>query len=113
MNLVEYLLSQRDVNDFDLVYSGFLISRRVECESGFSVSIQANRGAYCNPRTNIATWYEVELGFPSHVPPDFILEYAEERDRPTDTVYGYVPVELVERMLEMHGGAIWPEGRLE
>ena len=32
------------------------------------------------------------------------MPYAEDRERPTDTVYGYVPVEIVERVIEKHGG---------
>lgn len=65
-----------------------------------SVSIQAGRGLYCKPRTDRATAYtEVELGFPNEVPPDYILQYAEEPDSPTETVYGYVPIELVARWM--------------
>jgi hypothetical protein len=32
------------------------------------------------------------------------MEYAESAEYPTETVYGYVPVELVEKLIEFHGG---------
>ena len=38
----------------------------------------------------------VECGFPNAVP-EFILEYADDIENPTDTVYAYVPVELVNK----------------
>ena len=40
--------------------------KRVKCKDGFEVSIQADSGAYCCPRSDAAERYiEVELGFPS------------------------------------------------
>jgi hypothetical protein len=32
------------------------------------------------------------------------MEYAEDPDNPTNTVYGFVPIELVEQLIENHGG---------
>lgn len=78
----------------------------VVCKDGFKVSIQASAGHYCYPRidTDRSIPYEkVELGFPSEAVPEW-LEYAEEQYDPTDTVYGYVPVELVDIGLAKHGG---------
>lgn len=76
---------------------------RVMCKDGFSISIQANRNAYCAPRANDFVEYEkVELGFPSEI--DELIEDYSEEPGSTDTVYGYVPVELVEQLLEKHGG---------
>jgi hypothetical protein len=45
----------------------------------------------------------VEVGFPSAVP-ELILSHAEDADRPTETVYGYVPINLVEELIDLHGG---------
>ena len=78
----------------------------VVCKDGFKVSIQASEGHYCYPRidTDRSTPYEkVELGFPSEEVPEW-LEYAEDPSEPTHTVYGYIPVELVDTALEKHGG---------
>ena len=72
--------------------------KRVHCKDGFSVSIQAGRGNYCCPRSDQAPWIEVELGYPSR--PDWlIMQYAEDKDEPTATVYGYVPVDTVYLLL--------------
>ncbi len=76
---------------------------RITCADDFSISVQANEDAYCSPRENTGPWHQVECGFPSAVP-DGIMEYAEEGDKPTETVYGYVPIELVEKLIDDHGG---------
>lgn len=58
--------------------------------------------------TDHYTPYEsVELGFPSEED-ELINEYAEgddyDYDDYTNRVYGYVPVEVVEKLIEKHGG---------
>ena len=78
----------------------------VICEDGFTVSIQASRYHYCTPQVNGAEMYEtVELGFPN-MEDSLIMDYAEEPERPTDTVYGYVPVHIVCSLIEKHGGIV-------
>lgn len=76
---------------------------KVVCADGFSVSIQASRDHYCDPRSDLGPWVEFELGYPSE-PDELINEYAEDPSRPTDTVYGYVPVSVVEALIAKHGG---------
>jgi hypothetical protein len=44
-----------------------------------------------------------ELGFPTVADED-IMEYAEEPARPTNTVYGFVPVAAVLLVITKHGG---------
>jgi len=104
---------------------------RILCNDGFSVSVQASEYTYChlsytqwqnedgwqvingeywlpretprNFKTDHYTPYEsVELGFPSEED-ELINEYAEDNDY-TNTVYGYVPVDIVEKLIEKHGG---------
>lgn len=76
---------------------------RVCCKDEFTISIQANRGAYCHPRANDRVVYrEVELGYPNKI--DELIEPYSEDPGSTDTVYGYVPVKIVEQLLEKHGG---------
>ena len=71
------------------------LNKSVKCADGFSMSVQANQGAYCSPRVSNARRYtEVEVGYPTHEEP-LLLEYADEPDRPTDTVYGYEPSQTV------------------
>lgn len=79
---------------------------RVVCLDGFSISIQANRFAYCTPREDEGPYSSVECGFPSDRPGSELLEYAEQKEDPTGTVYGYVPLEVVRSELLSHGGPI-------
>lgn len=82
------------------------VYKRVECEDGFSVSIQARSTSYCEPRVDGAEKYHsVELGFPSHED-ELIMPYAEMPERPLDTVYGYVPVSVVNLLIAKHGGIV-------
>ena len=82
------------------------IRPHVLCKDGFTISVQASKYHYCTPRIDGAVKYEtVELGFPNIEDP-LIIDYAEERGRPTDTVYGYVPVHIVNELVEKHGGII-------
>ena len=78
---------------------------RVCCADGFEMSVQANVSAYCSPRENSGKYELVEVGFPSAVEP-MLMPYAERRDKPTKTVYGYVPVEVVTNVLAKHGGIV-------
>lgn len=104
---------------------------RIVCNDGYSVSVQASEHMYCEPRytqwqnedgwqvingdywlssetprhfeTDYFTPYEsVELGYPSEED-ELINEYAEG-DNYTSTVYGCVPVNVVEQLIEKHGG---------
>jgi len=81
--------------------------KRVVCEDGFSISIQASSTSYCEPRYDsyIGGYTSVELGFPSE-PDPFILPYAETPDDLTGSVYGYVPASVVRKMLTAHGGVV-------
>lgn len=76
---------------------------RVRCADGFSVSVQAGRVNYCAPRDDDGPWYDVELGFPSERV-EALIPFAEEEDRPTKTVYGWVPLTLVAEVILAHGG---------
>ena len=81
-------------------------NRQVVCADGFKMSVQAHDGAYCSPRRDNADKYkEVEVGYPSE-PEELIMEYAEEPEKPTQTVYGYVPVQVVTNVLAKHGGIV-------
>lgn len=108
MDLNAYLRAFRDDEGLGLpdergYRSSFPLTPRIVCKDGFSLSVQATHGAYCQPRDNQGPWYEVEVGFPSAAP-DLLMSYAEQPEKPTDTVYGYVPIELVEQLIEQHGG---------
>lgn len=108
-NLNKHLSAFRDADGNGLAVEGssfkssYPFSDRITCEDGFSLSVQANSGTYCSPRNNFGPWFKVEVGFPSATP-ELILRYAEDEKNPTDTVYGYVPIDLVEQLIQIHGG---------
>lgn len=81
------------------------IRERITCNDGFSMSVQASYFHYCKPRINLpdGNYEAVEIGFPSEKE-ELIMEFAEDDKDPTDTVYGYVPIEIVEKVIEKHGG---------
>lgn len=78
--------------------------RKAKCADGFEVSIQASEFHYCQPRDNSGQYWEVELGFPTSHPGEEVAAFAEDENDLTGTVYGYVPIELVDDLLQSHGG---------
>ena len=88
---------------------------RVVCADGFSVSVQASGFNYCSPRTDEGPWESVECGFPSGKDP--ILEkWAETPDAEickdtgyVQTVYGWVPSQVILKVIESHGGLVGGE----
>lgn len=120
---------------------GMLVTRRIVCADGFSLSVQASWAHYCldadgrrpsgidgdpadrNSGSSMP-YTAVEVGFPSerpepwhctarqdgwdsnndHGPCDGWESYAERDNDPTDTVYGFVPVQMVRDLIASHGG---------
>ena len=78
----------------------------VVCADGFSMSVQASETHYCSPREDGAEKYTaVEVGYPN--PPEPLLMYlAEDQDKPTMTVYPFVPAQLVALVIAKHGGMV-------
>ena len=81
------------------------MNEAVLCADGFEMSVQANVTAYCSPRENSGKYELVEVGFPSAVEP-MLMPWAEDKDDPTGTVYGYVPVDVVTNVIVKHGGLV-------
>ena len=81
----------------------------IVCTDGFTMSVQVGYSLYCKPKKVAKRYSEVEIGFPSDHEP-VIEEYAEcftfeELDIDfTNTVYPYVPVKIVDKVLKKHGG---------
>lgn len=79
---------------------------RVVCADGYSISVQVGSGMYCIPRKYGVEHYDlVELGYPS-AEDSMINDYAEEPYDLCNTVYAYVPVELVDGLMRKHGGIV-------
>ena len=103
-------LKVKVLNDDPLMKHIMTSSRlpHIVCEDGFSMSVQVGYSLYSTPKKIAKRYSAVEIGFPSEHEP-LIEEYAEtfhqedETDY-TDTVYPYVPVAIVDKVLKKHGG---------
>ena len=80
-------------------------NKRVVCADGFTMSIQADEFVYCSPRNDEGPYTAVEIGFPSDRE-ELIIDWAEDKASPTQTVYGYVPSHIVSLVLAKHGGMV-------
>lgn len=94
----EYILKHRGVR------GDVHLCPHIECADGLRLSVQASHFHYCVPRTDGGPYSSVEVGFPSERIEE-LMPYADEPESPTQTVYGYVPVEIVEAVIKAHGGS--------
>ena len=80
----------------------------IKCADGFHISVQAGEHLYCRPReTFVGPFSAVECGFPSGPVPT-LAEWKDSSDEDdTQTVYGYVPVHIVDTLLDAHGGIVY------
>jgi len=76
-------------------------AQQVVCKDGTSLSVQASEFHYSTPRENRGPYYQVEVGFPSTDPPSTWNSYDCG-----DGVWGYVPIELVAKFIDEHGGPL-------
>ena len=84
---------------------------KIVCSDGFEMSVQVGSSLYSTPKKVAKRYSAVEIGFPSEYEP-LIEEYAETFYKDdgedvtdyTDTVYPYVPVKIVDKVLKKHGG---------
>ena len=75
----------------------------VICKDGFKMSVQVGQSNYSTPKDNVNNYEEAEVGYPSEEE-TLIARYAEDSTRLCDTVYGFVPCTLIDRVIEKHGG---------
>lgn len=90
--------------------SGFKITKKLKLADGTELSIQASDGYYCSPRMwckSYSEYNQFEIGFPTNAILQ-IMPYIDGYDDtdPTDTVYGYVPKEIIEAVIEERGGVV-------
>ena len=82
------------------------LNEQIICKDGFTMSVQAHESAYCIPRITGAEKYtEVEVGFPSKAE-SLLIEWAENKNSPCNTVYGYVPAARISLVCVKHGGIV-------
>lgn len=111
MTVKEWLLHTFEENEFPRPRP------RAKCKDRFSISIQANEYVYCLPRETLASgeYSALELGYASKHE-ELLEEYRE------GAIYPYVPMEVVEKVIEKHGGIVgygevikvdqWEEGAI-
>lgn len=101
-NFNDYIKKHRTPDDCNIEFVQVL--PKIKCADGFSLSVQASEFHYSSPRENVLDYDAVEVGYPSEAVPE-LMEYAEDAERPTHTVYGWVPVSVVNSIIDAHGGA--------
>lgn len=79
--------------------------------NGVVLSVQASRYHYSTPKKNAPVadydyYTAFELGFPTEKLPEEFTQYAEDADYLLDTVYAYVPKELIAAYIESVGGVV-------
>jgi hypothetical protein len=67
------------------------------CKDGFNLSIQSSDFHYCKDGIS------VEIGFPSEEE-ELLKQYAQNKSNLTNTVYHHVPYDVVNKVIELHGG---------
>ena len=70
----------------------------LRCTNGTSVSVQAGFRNYCTPRNDSGPYSKVELMVWGGSVPRYLTPYKN------DTVYSYVPVQLIDRLIQDGGG---------
>lgn len=81
-----------------------MMNKPIECADGLIMSVQASANHYCSPRkTGLGFYNTYEVGFPSMEEP-LLIPYAEDASRPTCTVYGWVPAQVIAEVIAKHGG---------
>jgi hypothetical protein len=78
---------------------------KVRCANGFTMSVQYGSGLYCS---QYMTAFPVvpetcEIGFPSRCVKD-LEPYREGSDKPTQSVYGWVPLSVIVKIIDANGG---------
>ena len=86
----------------------YRLTKPLTLVSGVTLSIQASHPHYCTPRKTISDYNQYthfEIGFPS-VEIKELLEFAENMENPTGTVYGYVPKSIIDKYCIVTGKQI-------
>ena len=113
MTINQFIKKYRSVKEYSINPDGVMkVSRnpKLVCKDGFTMSVQTGQSLYSSPRDVADKYEQAEVGFPSS-PEPLITKYAEDWEvegdddqRLCDTVYPYVPVELIDEVIHKHGG---------
>ena len=79
--------------------------RPIVCENGFQMSVQASEMNYWEPRDDYGPYTLVEVGYPSRKESP-LMQWAEDPDDPTGTIYGWVPSNIIWDVILKNGGVV-------
>ncbi len=97
------IINKDYLNDF---LRGGLIKPALELSNGVTLSVQASQMHYSSPRDTNGPYKRVEVGYPSVSPSSDWEKYFDGNfdEDPTDSVYAYVPIEMVVDFINENGG---------
>jgi hypothetical protein len=79
--------------------------RRFVCGNGLSFSLRAGKYLFSKPQSETGPWESVEVAYTSRpVPELFPYEQRPPQRNSRESVYQYVPVEVVDDIIEKNGG---------
>jgi len=101
-------LKVKVLNDDPLMKHMMTSSRlpHIVCTDGFTMSVQVGYSLYSEPKKVAKRYSKVEIGYPSERE-SLLEEYVESfyvTPDFTDSIYPYVPVKVVDKVLKKHGG---------
>ena len=99
-----------DVNSFLRKYRhsecmSYIPKPHIECADGYMVSIQGGQAnaVHCWPQEDADEFSHVEVALPSVVDEE-LLPYRFELDDPEEVIFHFVPVPVMDKVLQKHGG---------
>ena len=84
------------------------LRRKIVCKDNFTMSVQASEYHHCAPKVDgiDISYSHVEVGFPTEKE-DLLMDYIDGDDnKPTETVYSYVPASVIINVIDKHGGMV-------
>ena len=103
----EAVVSESVINNFlektEYCLATFTPRPHIVCADGFRMSVQAGHGLYSSQDEETGWYNEVEVGYPNQVE-ELLIPYTNGYDDYTDQVYPYTPYEVVDMVIEKHGG---------
>ena len=91
-------------------FSNFSQIPQIMCEDGFTMSVQASECHYTSPRRDFEDFRmydKMEVGFPNmeeELLKEYVDAFGDEEIDYLNSVYGFVPVEIINEVIAKHGG---------
>lgn len=83
--------------------TSYKIRPDIVCADDFSMSVQASARHHCIPKNAKGPHSMVEVGYPSRYE-QLLTPYKSGRGNPTKSVFYYVPADVVDAVIQKHGG---------